>query len=217
MLTAGSTRTVAGEWSSVVYQGLALASAGLFWAGLTPPRFLLASWRRPDEAHLDQAVQRLVAATSHDEITDALLPHLVRVVGAGGAALIDEEQRVLRSYGDVPLPDALDDASRRDNAAGPASPHRIDFSVRSGRLSLWVSPYTPFFGQERICLAELEREAQQALVHERDFSQRLVEAERQRDRFAGHVQRRRVEDASRRWASSSDSATSSDVHSGASL
>ncbi len=205
MLTAGFTRTVAGEWSSVVYQGLALASAGLFWAGLTPPRFLLASWRRPDEAHLDQAVQRLVAATSHDEITDALLPHLVRVVGAGGAALIDEEQRVLASYGDVRLPEASDGASRRDDAAGPVSPHRIDFGLRSGRLSLWVSPYTPFFGQdqlsrvrslaslldlawERICLAQLEREAQQALVHERDFSQRLVEAERQRDRFAGHVQ-----------------------------
>jgi serine phosphatase RsbU (regulator of sigma subunit) len=205
MLTAGSTRIMAGEWSSVVYQVLVLVSAGLFWAGLTPPRFLLASWRRPDEAHLDQAVQSLVAATSRDEITGVLLPHLVRVVGAGGAALIDDEQRVLATCGDVRLPESSGGASRQDDADATASPHRIDLDLRWGRLSLWVSPYTPFFGQdqlsrvrslaslldlawERICLAELERDAQQALIHERDFSQRLVEAERERDRFAGHVQ-----------------------------
>ena len=206
ILTAGSTRDVSTLWPSLVVQGLALASTGLLWAGLTPPRFLLASWRRPDEAHLDQAVQSLVRATRHDEITSVLLPHLVRVVGAGGAALIDDEQRVLATCGDVPLLDASSGgASRSDMADATASPHRMDFGLRSGRLSVWVGPYTPFFGQdelhrvrslaslldlawERICLAELEREAQQALIHERDFSQRLVEAERERDRFAGHVQ-----------------------------
>jgi serine phosphatase RsbU (regulator of sigma subunit) len=205
MLTAGSTRSVDGRWSDVVYQGLALASAGLFWAALTPPRFLLASWRRPDEAHLDQAVQSLVAATSRDEITDVLLPHLVRVVGAGGAALIDNEQRVVASCGDARLADEPGASDRQENADTSAPPHRIDFGLRRGRLSLWVSPYTPFFGQdqlsrvrslaslldlawERVCLAEQEREAQQALVDERNFSQRLVEAERERDRFAGHVQ-----------------------------
>jgi serine phosphatase RsbU (regulator of sigma subunit) len=205
MLTAGSTRNVADEWPSLVVQSLGVASTGLFWAGLTPPRFLLASWRRPDEAHLDRAVQSLVAATSRDEITGVLLPHLVRVVGAGGAALIDNEQRVLATCGDVRLPDASGGASRQDEEDATASPHRMDFALRWGRLSLWVSPYTPFFGQdqlhrvrslaslldlawERIQLAESEREAQQALIHERDFSQRLVEAERERDRFAGHVQ-----------------------------
>ncbi|MDP9430105.1 MAG: SpoIIE family protein phosphatase [Actinomycetota bacterium] len=205
MLTAGSTRSSASEWSSLVVQGLGVVITGLFWAGLTPPRILLAFWRRPDEAHLNRAVQSLVAATSHDEITDALLPHLVRVVGARGAALTDNEHGVLATCGDVYFPDAPDGVNRMDSAAGTPSPHRIDFDLRSGRLSLWVSPYTPFFGQdqldrvrslaslldlawERICLAESEREAQQALIHERDFSQRLVEAERERDRFAGHVQ-----------------------------
>ncbi|WNV76843.1 GAF domain-containing SpoIIE family protein phosphatase [Geodermatophilus sp. DSM 44513] len=205
ILTAGFTRGVSTEWPSLVVQGLAVVSTALVWAGLTPPRFLLASWRRPDEAHLDQAVQSLVAATSRDQITGVLLPHLVRVVGGRGAALIDDEQRVLATSGDVRLSDASDGVTRKGNAAATTSSQRIDFALRSGQLSLWVSPYTPFFGQdelhrvrslaslldlawERICLAELEREAQQALLHERDFSQRLLEAERERDRFAGHVQ-----------------------------
>lgn len=73
-----------------------------------------------------------------------------------------------------------------------ASPQPIDFGLRSGRLSRWVSPCTPFFGQEefhrlealtrqpdlaygRIWLAEAEREAQPALSRERDFSARLVQ------------------------------------------
>ena len=204
ILAAGTTRDLSSQWPSLVVQGLVVASTGMFWAGLTPPRFLLASWRRPDEAHLDQAVQSLVAATSREEITGVLLPHMVRVVGAGGAALLDNEQRVLAASGDVHLPEASGGVSRQENAA-TASRHRVDFDLRSGRLSLWVSPYTPFFGQdqlhrvrslaslidlawERICLAELERETQQALIQERDFSQRLVRAERERDRFAGHVQ-----------------------------
>ncbi|WP_284491729.1 PP2C family protein-serine/threonine phosphatase [Blastococcus capsensis] len=205
ILIAGSTRSLASEWPSLAVQGFTLASAGLFWAGLTPPRFLLASWRRPDQAHLDRAVESLVAATSRDEISEALLPHLVRVVGARGAALTDEEQGVLATYGDVRLPTAPGGGLRFDEAEATVSPQRIDFGLRSGRLSLWVSPYTPFFGQdelhrvrslatlldlafERIALAELEREAQQSLLHERDFSQRLIEAERERDRFAGHVE-----------------------------
>ena len=206
ILTAGAARSFDSEWPSLVVQGLILASAVLFGAGLAPPQFLLTSWRRPDEAHLDRAVESLVAATSRNEITAALLPHLVRVVGARGAALTHDEHGVLATYGDVRLPTAPGGVlSLEAEAEATVSPQRIDFGLRSGQLSVWVSPYTPFFGQdelhrvrslatlldlafERIALAELEREAQQALVHERDFSQRLLEAERERDRFAGHVE-----------------------------
>ncbi|SFE93166.1 PAS domain S-box-containing protein/diguanylate cyclase (GGDEF) domain-containing protein [Blastococcus tunisiensis] len=190
ILTAGTTRAGSGDWPALVVQSLAVLSTVLFWAGLTPPRFLLASWRHSDEADLDQAVQSLVAAASRAEITDVLLPHLVRVVGGRGAAVTDAEHGVVAAYGDVT--DARTHgraATHPDGAAG--SPRRVDFELQSGRLSVWVSPYTPFFGEtelfrvrslatlldialERIRLAETERETQDALDREREFSQRLV-------------------------------------------
>ncbi|TQN44115.1 PAS domain S-box-containing protein/diguanylate cyclase (GGDEF)-like protein [Blastococcus colisei] len=193
ILTAGTTRDVSSQWPGLLVQSLAAAATVLFWAGLMPPRFLLASWRHRDEADLNQAVQSLVSATRREDIAEALLPHLVRVVGGRGAALLDEEQGVLAAHGDLPGAEQSPRASGLDAAEGAASPHRIDFGLRAGRLSLWVSPYTPFFGQEelhrvealaslldlaleRIWLAEAEREAQQALNWERDFSARLVQS-----------------------------------------
>ncbi|WNV75212.1 sensor domain-containing diguanylate cyclase [Geodermatophilus sp. DSM 44513] len=191
LLTAGSSRDVSSQWPGLVVQSLALASTVSFWAGLNPPRLLLASWRQPDEADLNKAVESLVAATRREDIAGGLLPHLVRVVGGRGAALIDDEQGVLATYGDLRMPEMFHSGGSGDAPGETTSPHRIDFPLRSGRLSLWVSPYTPFFGQEelnwvrsmaslldlaveRIRLAEAEREAQQALNRERHFSQLLV-------------------------------------------
>ena len=120
-----------------------------------------------------------------------LLPHLVRIVGGRGAALLDDEDAVLATYGeqaggDTPRPD-----NGRERPGDTSSPDRVDFPLRTGQLSLWVSPCTPFFGEEelrrvrslaslidlaleRISLADQERQAQQRLNRERDFSRRLV-------------------------------------------
>lgn len=193
IVAAGAARAVPGEWTGLVVQGLAVVSTVLFWAGLAPPRWLLVLWRQPDEAHLNRAVQSLVAATSREEITGVLLPHLVRAVGGRGAAVIDDEQGVLATSGDVPMADPSGSGATPDVPDDAASPRRIDFRLRSGRLSLWVSPYAPFFGQEeldrvrsvaslldiameRIRFAELERQAQRALDRERGFSQRLIQS-----------------------------------------
>ena len=184
ILIAGSTRDVAGDWPGLVVQGLVVASTGSFWLGLAPPRFLVASWRQDDEGALNQAVESLVAATSRDQITGVLLPHLVRIVGGRGAALVDDDLGVLATSGEW----AGEECERPEDGG---SSDRVDVRLRTGRLVLLVSPYTPFFGEaelhrvrslaslidlalERICLAEQERQAQQELNRERDFSQRLV-------------------------------------------
>lgn len=193
ILMAGSTRDLSSEVPALVVQSLAGVATILFWAGLTPPQFLRAAWRQGEETDLNQAVQSLVAATRREEIAEVLLPHLVRVVGGRGAALVDDEGAVLAGYGDLPTQDGPGGVTSPEAVEGAGSPQRIDFPLRSGRLSVWVSPYLPFFGQEdlqrvqalaslldlaleRIGLAEREREAQQALDRERDFSARLVQS-----------------------------------------
>ncbi len=148
LVTAGSAQG-GSEGLGLALQLLALASSLLFFAGLAPPQFLLVSWRRREEVNLDRAVQSLVAATTRDEVTTALLPNVVALLGGRAAALTDDQGRMLGVDGIVP-----DDAASALPATGDRTGSRgsVEIPLHSGRLVVWVSPYTPFFGNK-----ELER------------------------------------------------------------
>ena len=168
---------------------LTIASSLLFFAGLAPPQFLLVSWRSREEVNFDRAVQSLVAAPTRDEVTTALLPHVVALLGGRAAALADHDGRVLGVHGVIPGGEAYDPwpATSGHEENGDS----VEVPLRSGRLVVWVSPYTPFFGNkelerlrslgslldvalERIRLSELEEQSRRALERERAFSQFLI-------------------------------------------
>ena len=127
-------------------QSLALLSSAFFFIAFAPPAILRMAWRRPEQEALTQATEQLVRATTVPEVIDSLLPHVTRTVGARGAVLTSTDGRVLGSHGDVgPAgpegPGSLDDEAASDLVA-------LEFEF--GRLVIWASPYTPFFGHEEL-------------------------------------------------------------------
>ncbi|MFP5352822.1 MAG: sensor histidine kinase [Actinomycetota bacterium] len=127
-------------------QLLALTSTAFFFLAFAPPAILRMAWRRPEQEALTQATEELVRATSGKEVIDSLLPHVTRTVGARGALLASPDGTVLGTHGDVraergPAPMATEDDPDSDLIA-------LEFDF--GRLVMWTSPYTPFFGHEEL-------------------------------------------------------------------
>lgn len=119
---------------SVAAQLLAVGSAWVFLIGFAPPAILRTAWRQPEEQDLHRAALRLLAATSRDEVTTTLLPHLAGVVGASGVEIRDDTRGYLGSWGS-PVGDNDDPAT-------------IRLPLRSGEVRVATSTYTPFFGAE---------------------------------------------------------------------
>ncbi len=118
---------------SLGIQLVGMAAAVLFVLGFAPPSVLRAAWRQPEEQALSRAAVELMAATSPSQVSDLLLPHMARLVGASGAVLVDGEN--------APVGPA--DAAADANGEGV-----IRLPLRHGRVELTVSPYVPFFGEE---------------------------------------------------------------------
>lgn len=114
----------------MVVQLTAIASTVLFGFAFLPPPLLRASWRAAEEDELYRAALRLMATTSDREVADVLLPHVTRVVGGHGATLESIEGVRLGTHGE-------------DRGGEP-----LDVTLTRTRLRVWVSPYTPFFGDE---------------------------------------------------------------------
>ncbi|MBW3658150.1 MAG: HAMP domain-containing histidine kinase [Actinobacteria bacterium] len=115
---------------SLVIQLTAIASTLMFAAAFVPPALLRASWRATEEDELYRAALRLMATTSDEEVAEVLLPHVTRVVGGRGSSLESVAGTLLGSYGD-----------QREGEP-------LDVTLTRTRLRVWVSPFTPFFGEE---------------------------------------------------------------------
>ena len=128
---------------------LAMTSVTFFFLGFVPPTILRIAWRRPEQEALRAATEQLVAATSAEEVTQTMLPHVTRTLGAQAATLIDREGQTLGVHGNLP---AADDAAEAARSMTEEIVHpdllRLDFDF--GSLVIWASPYTPFFGQEEV-------------------------------------------------------------------
>lgn len=115
---------------SLVIQLIAIASTLMFAAAFVPPALLRASWRATEEDELYRAALRLMATTSDAEVAEVLLPHVTRVVGGRGSSLESVDGTLLGSYGE-------------QHEGEP-----LDVTLTRTRLRVWVSPFTPFFGEE---------------------------------------------------------------------
>ena len=192
-LIAAGAAGQAGPGAAFTVQVLGLASALLFFAGFAPPKLLVTSWRAPELEELQRATQGLVSARSPGDL-GALLDHVAAVVGGRGAALIDATGGVLARF--RVNEDAAAAAARalsEGQAHGDGSPagNCMGLPLSRGWLVVWMTPYTPFFGDEelnllrslsglfdvaleRLRLADLEDHARRELERQIMFSDSLI-------------------------------------------
>lgn len=160
---------------------VAIASAGLFLLGFAPPGPLRRLWRHPEEQELHGAALGLMAATSPAEVAEVLLPHLKRVVGARGVAMVHD--------GTVLGADGVAAEEQRTLTEGQSTAE-LRTELADGALHLWVDPYTPFFGTEELdllermgLLADLAIDRATLLVSERESRAALEHANAELESF----------------------------------
>jgi signal transduction histidine kinase/CheY-like chemotaxis protein len=164
----------------------ALASAVAFGLGFSPPRPVRLSWRQPEEEHLRSATIAVLGAHTVEQVAGELLPPTSRVVGGRGAAMVDEEGRVVSTHGEAP---ALGTVLAREGSGArmpPSDRQVVPLVGGRGSLVVWTSPYTPFFGREEIDLlrgmgavASLALERSELLAEERAQRSMLEKAQQE--------------------------------------
>ena len=168
---------------------MAGVSVLFFFLGFTPPPLLRMAWRRPEQDALRGATERLVSASTQEEVVDSLLPHVTKILGARAAILTDHEGRTLGSHGEPSAVPAVDEkVGTMTEETVQADLLRLDLDF--GSLVIWASPYTPFFGQEEVELlrglgvltglaldrTQLYRREQEARAAAEDANRQLQEA-----------------------------------------
>jgi signal transduction histidine kinase len=178
-------------WLDVGNSALVLTVALLFFVGLAPPRWLRKVWRSPEEEMLRRSVDDLLTAASPDEVLTRVLPQMAALVGASGVALTTDDG-VVASHGiDADLHAALGAGSRSEDAQIAVSGATIvDLPGSTGAVTVWTSPYAPFFGSEEFELlralgtfAQLALERSRAQAQEREALRALEQADEMKTQF----------------------------------
>ena len=153
IVISGSAGTEESAAIEEVTQVIVVLSIGAFFLAFAPPEWLRSFWRRGSQEDLRRGVIDMMSATTIEEVTEGLLPHAARVVGSEGIALIDDEGKILGSFGIAG--DVADYLAEADlaGAAGEnqmLSPHLMLLRFGFGSLLVHTNPYTPFFGHDEI-------------------------------------------------------------------
>jgi signal transduction histidine kinase len=156
--------------AQLVTSVIALLAAPLFVLGVSPPRAVLSSWRRPDEQALRTAEADLMGASNEEEVANTLLPHVARALAANAATLTDADGRVVATYG-TPTGDGNSDAAR------------LTLPIGRGRLAVDTDAYTPYFGrqeaevvQDLVSLTDVAMRRARVTERERQVAQDLADA-----------------------------------------
>ncbi|MGH2808913.1 MAG: sensor histidine kinase [Actinomycetota bacterium] len=151
VVAATGSAALDNEVFSLFVNLLALSSVTLFFSGYAPPAWLRTVWRRRESDAMRSATSELMGARSREEISQRLLPHVVQIAGARGAALVDKTGIIIGSEGVEP------EMLREVAAASPTAltrethtPRLLILPFEFGSLALWASVYTPFFGREEV-------------------------------------------------------------------
>ena len=124
--------------AELISELLVTASALGFLLGIAPPAALRWYWRRPEQREAQEAIARLMSATTEREVAQEVLPPMARMVGAKAVVLRDHEGGVLGTYGFVG-----GGADRPDEEA-------LHVEVPGGELLVWTTPYAPYFGTDEL-------------------------------------------------------------------
>lgn len=168
---------------TAVTLSIGTVSALLFLCGFAPPRTLVRSWRARDLEALQGALVGLAQATSPDDVVRDLLPRLMRLVGAQGAAIYREDGELVGLTGATPEVRG----ARVLVAPGvtQVGSDHLSLTVPGGRLELWTTSYTPYFGREEVDLLRnvavlLQVTLERTLAHAREVAAREALDEAQR-------------------------------------
>jgi signal transduction histidine kinase len=130
---------------SLVSNVLAIASALGFLLALVPPGIVRLVWRRPSQARVQDAIQDLVTLShSQQEVADRVLAPMAEIVGARALCLRNDQGQSVGSYG---LPEGASEPETADAQI-------FEVEIPAGSLTVWASPYAPFFGREELRMLE---------------------------------------------------------------
>lgn len=170
--------------ATLLVDALAIGSAVLFLAGFAPPPWVLRAWRARDFEAIQTSFVALAGATSPAEVVDELLPRVVALVGAQGAAIRGADGSLLGRTGVV--------RSRRygtEVTLAPGvtqyGPDHLGVAAPGGRLELFTSAYTPYFGRDDLALlrnvaALVHTTLERTYAHAREVAAREALDEAQR-------------------------------------
>jgi signal transduction histidine kinase len=121
---------------------LTTVSAVAFLLGLAPPVLLRLVWRRAEQDRLQRGIAALMEATTQESVAEQVLPPMAAIVGATAIELAETDSSVYA------------------------------IEIPGGSLTVWTSPYAPYFGrEERRLLESLGALTGLALDRSRLFSQ----------------------------------------------
>jgi signal transduction histidine kinase len=136
-LIISATDPAADSVPAAVSTLLSTLSALAFLLGLKPPAVVRMVWRRPEQERLQNAIAGLMGATTDRDVVERVLPPMAAIVGARGVEIRDAAGEVLGRFGE---PQEINGRTTRIDVAG------------GGDVTLWTSPYSPFFGSEELRL-----------------------------------------------------------------
>jgi PAS domain S-box-containing protein len=134
IVVAGAAPSAGSRLLTYATDAMTLASALLFYLAFAPPAILRNAWRLPEQAMLRSAMAELKTVNRPAEVATCLLPHVVGMVGARGAALLDAGSEPIGSFGQTPDGDE------------PS----VRLPLTGGSLLVWGSAYTPVFGRQEL-------------------------------------------------------------------
>jgi signal transduction histidine kinase len=142
---------------NVTVRVLPVVCALLFLLGFAPPTWLRLVWRHREVVGLRAAEVELMGAITTDEVGEALVPHVARLLGGKGALLVDRTGRVLAASG-IPTDDVaslgalLADLPPLPGLVTEMRSGLVALRLDCGALGVQSSPYTPYFGNEEVSL-----------------------------------------------------------------
>lgn len=136
----------------IAIQALALLSVLTFYIGFSTPAGLRAAWRRPSEEALRRAVNELMAAETEEQVAHAWFPHVTDIVAAKAVIAMRNDGTIIGSHGVEP--DMLAELTRLLDEGRGTGRNNLHLSLPFGTMTVWASPYTPFFGKDEIELIE---------------------------------------------------------------
>ena len=123
----------------------------LFLLSFALPRFLRTLWLQPEFDALSQAQLQLLGVTSRDEVADIVVPLVARLLGGGGAAMLDREGRTIGLLGmDAQDLEVVVSTPHTENeGAGAVELARglLVLFTRQCSLAVQANGLTPFFGK----------------------------------------------------------------------
>lgn len=183
--TASASEEVTGV--QIATAVIALATGPFFLLGFAPPAFVRNAWRGQGSTRLQEAEFALMEALSPSDITDVLLPEVTELAAGRGSLAIDRDGAVTGVHGLTPSEAAVLASEFRNGGTETSleGSGTITVPMRSGRLVVVTSPYTPFFGQEEMdelrrlaLLADLALARTEHSRRERELTEQLLEAQK---------------------------------------